>query len=83
MTRRIQGMTTTDSSWRIALTILLVAYPSSRMGQSSGNLDFAPSNIPVLMKYGQMQVVFTFLHVFRSSILRDSSKPTAPNLDAQ
>ena len=47
-------------------------------------LVFTPSNIPVLMKNGQTTVVWTpvFL-VTPSSIIRDSSKPTASNLDAQ
>ena len=47
-------------------------------------LVFTPSNIPVLMKNGQTTVVSTpVFFITPSSIIKDSSKPTAPNLDAQ
>ena len=40
---------------------------------------FTPSNIPVLMKNGQTTVVWTpVFFITPSSIIRDSSKPTAP-----
>lgn len=47
-------------------------------------LVFTPSNIPVLMKNGQTTVVWTpVFFIALSSIIRDSSKPTAPNFDAE
>ena len=46
-------------------------------------LVFTPSNIPVLMKNGQTTVVWTpVFFITPSSIIRDSLKPTGPNLDA-
>ena len=50
-----------------------------------GNAFFAPSNMPVLMKYGQMHVVLIYwlCPYFESSSLTASSIATAPYLEAQ
>ena len=54
------GKITTFSSFKMPLTILSLAHSGSIIGSKDGNLVWTPLNIPVLMKYGHIQVVLTF-----------------------
>jgi hypothetical protein len=71
------------SSSKIASTILFAAYFGLTIGKREGNFVWTPSNIPVLIKYGHIQVVFTLDLLLESSILKLSSNPIAAYLDAE
>jgi hypothetical protein len=78
----LQGMNTCGSSYLIAAMILSATSTGVRM--YIGNALLAPLNIPVLMKYGQIQVVLINPRPFDYSSSRTvSSIATAPNLLAQ